>query len=68
MKNKYQKNISKKSAKEFHTPHGSLRTGNLPLYSGPPSLRVDILTLCSRLVPSSIVVTYLRDLYNWVNT
>ena len=27
--------IFKKSAKEFHTPHGFLRTGNLPLYSGP---------------------------------
>ena len=52
------KKYFKKSAKEFHTPHGFLRTGNLLLYSGTLSRRVDILTLCSRSVPSSIVVMY----------
>ena len=52
------KKIFQKNPKEFHTTHVFPRTGNLPLYSGLPSLSVDILTLCSRSVPSSIVVTY----------
>ena len=53
-----EKNISKKIQRNFIQLTFSLEPEIYPYIVGLPPLRVDILTLCSRSVPSSIVDMY----------
>ena len=57
-KNQNQKNISKNQPRNFIHLTASFEPEIYSYIVDLPPLRVDVLTLCSRSVPSSIVVMY----------